>query len=77
MSSINESIIIKWKLYFPIVEENVQDPLVSERVNIGFPRLRPSRSQQLKERLAHLKAQHSNSVLEKKARNLNCEFVSH
>lgn len=66
-------LLFLWPIYNALflVEENVQDPVLSARVNIGFPRLRPSRSAQLRERLDHLKAQHSSSALEKKARSQN------
>ncbi|XP_017484222.1 PREDICTED: 39S ribosomal protein L38, mitochondrial [Rhagoletis zephyria] len=50
-------------------EENAKDPELTARVNIGFPRLKPSRSEQLKERLAHLKAQRSSEEVEKLARS--------
>ncbi|XP_030381278.1 39S ribosomal protein L38, mitochondrial [Scaptodrosophila lebanonensis] len=50
-------------------EENVSDPEVTARINIGFPQLRPSRSVQLKARLEHLKAQRANVELEKQARS--------
>ncbi|XP_053947609.1 39S ribosomal protein L38, mitochondrial [Anastrepha ludens] len=49
-------------------EENAKDPELTARVNIGFPHLKPSRSEQLKQRLAHLKAQRSNAQVEKLAR---------
>ncbi|XP_067641820.1 large ribosomal subunit protein mL38 [Eurosta solidaginis] len=50
-------------------EENVKDPEMCARVNIGFPQLKSSRSEQLKQRLAHLKAQRSNEHIEKLARS--------
>ncbi|XP_051864450.1 39S ribosomal protein L38, mitochondrial isoform X2 [Drosophila albomicans] len=50
-------------------DENVTDPEVVARINIGFPQLKPSRSAQLKERLEHLKAQRSSKELEQLARS--------
>ncbi|XP_030568020.1 39S ribosomal protein L38, mitochondrial [Drosophila novamexicana] len=50
-------------------DENVSDPEVAARVNIGFPQLKPSRSAQLKTRLEHLKAQRANKELEQLARS--------
>ncbi|TMW54273.1 hypothetical protein DOY81_000628 [Sarcophaga bullata] len=50
-------------------EENYQDPELNVRINIGFPKLKATRSEQLKERLDHIKAQRSNTELEKKARS--------
>nr|XP_014099961.2 39S ribosomal protein L38, mitochondrial [Bactrocera oleae] len=49
-------------------EENGKDPELTARVNIGFPHLKSSRSEQLKQRLAHLKAQRSSEEVEKLAR---------
>ncbi|XP_053678941.1 39S ribosomal protein L38, mitochondrial [Anopheles nili] len=48
--------------------EKTVDPEVSRPVNIGFPYLKPARSAQLSERLAHLKAQRNNSELERLSR---------
>lgn len=59
---------------FLFVEENKQDPELTARVNIGFPKLKPTRSEQLKERLSHLKAQRANDKLEKAARSNQCKF---
>ncbi|EDW65240.2 large ribosomal subunit protein mL38 [Drosophila virilis] len=50
-------------------DENVSDPEVVARVNIGFPQLKPSRSAQLKTRLEHLKAQRASKELEQLARS--------
>ncbi|XP_055610590.1 39S ribosomal protein L38, mitochondrial [Uranotaenia lowii] len=52
-----------------LAEERIVDPEISRKINIGFPHLKPSRSDQLKERLAHLKTQRTNPELEKQARN--------
>ncbi|KAM7349769.1 mitochondrial ribosomal protein L38 isoform 1-T2 [Cochliomyia hominivorax] len=52
-----------------LLEENKQDPELSVRVNIGFPKLKSRRSEQLKERLNHLKTQRANDKLEKSARS--------
>ncbi|XP_023296113.2 39S ribosomal protein L38, mitochondrial [Lucilia cuprina] len=49
-------------------EENAKDPELTARVNIGFPKLKSTRSEQLKERLSYVKAQRANGELEKKAR---------
>ncbi|EDW07628.1 39S ribosomal protein L38, mitochondrial [Drosophila mojavensis] len=49
-------------------DENVTDPEIVARINIGFPQLKPSRSAQLKERLEHLKAQRASKELEQLAR---------
>ena len=54
-------------------EENMVDPEIAKKIDIGFPQLRLSRSQQLKERLEHLKQQRSNKNLEKDARNHSCK----
>lgn len=58
-----------------LLEENFEDPEVVRRINIGFPKIRPSRSKEIKERLAHMKKQRTNSDLEVKARNKNCMFI--
>ncbi|XP_037937152.1 39S ribosomal protein L38, mitochondrial [Teleopsis dalmanni] len=50
-------------------EENVKDPEIIARINIGFPQLKAARSAQLKERLAVMKAHRKNSDLEKQARS--------
>ncbi|XP_064555251.1 large ribosomal subunit protein mL38 [Drosophila montana] len=50
-------------------DENVSDPEVVARINIGFPQLKPSRSAQLKTRLEHLKAQRASKELEQLARS--------
>ncbi|KAL7745327.1 hypothetical protein ACLKA6_015347 [Drosophila palustris] len=50
-------------------DENVTDPEIVARVNIGFPQLKSSRSAQLKIRLEHLKAQRASKELEKLARS--------
>lgn len=50
------------------LELKVIDNEVSRKIDIGFPQLRPSRSEQLKIRLAHVKAQRKNPDLEKLAR---------
>ncbi|XP_068159960.1 large ribosomal subunit protein mL38 [Drosophila tropicalis] len=50
-------------------DETASDPEVTARVNIGFPQLKGSRSEQLKNRLKHLKAQRSNKELEQLARS--------
>lgn len=52
-------------------EEHPIDPEIAEQINIGFPTLRKSRSEELKQRLAHLKSQRSNPQLEIIARNKN------
>ncbi|XP_058830231.1 large ribosomal subunit protein mL38 [Topomyia yanbarensis] len=49
-------------------EERAIDPEIAQKINIGFPHLKPARSAQLKERLAHLKAQRANPELEKASR---------
>ncbi|XP_062552871.1 large ribosomal subunit protein mL38 [Armigeres subalbatus] len=51
-----------------LAEERAVDPELARRVNIGFPFLKPARSEQLKERLAHLKTQRANPELEKASR---------
>uniref|UniRef100_A0AAG5DUV0 Large ribosomal subunit protein mL38 n=2 Tax=Anopheles atroparvus TaxID=41427 RepID=A0AAG5DUV0_ANOAO len=48
--------------------ENAIDPELTKPVNIGFPALKPSRSSQLFERLAQLKAQRNNPALERQSR---------
>lgn len=53
---------------FVFTDENPVDAELTRKVDIGFPQLRPPRSQQTKERLAHVKAQRSNPELEKQAR---------
>uniref|UniRef100_A0A1A9W211 Large ribosomal subunit protein mL38 n=1 Tax=Glossina brevipalpis TaxID=37001 RepID=A0A1A9W211_9MUSC len=61
-------------------EENPQDAELMARIDIGFPKLKPSKSEQQKERFQHLKAQRKNVELEKKARNqtllINLDEVS-
>ncbi|TDG41600.1 hypothetical protein AWZ03_011977 [Drosophila navojoa] len=49
-------------------DDNVTDPEIVARINIGFPQLKPSRSAQLKARLEHLKAQRASKELEQLAR---------
>ncbi|XP_055910180.1 39S ribosomal protein L38, mitochondrial [Eupeodes corollae] len=49
-------------------DENPIDPEVVEQINIGFPKLKRSRSIEMKERLAHLKSQRTSPQLEKTAR---------
>ena len=56
-------------------EENPIDPEIAEKINIGFPKIRKPRSVELKERLAHLKAQRSSPQLEKIARRNNCKLL--
>lgn len=51
-----------------LAEENAVDPEVARRINIGFPQLKPARSIQLKERLAHLKTLRADTELEKMSR---------
>lgn len=51
------------------------DKEIEYQVNIGFPALRTSRSEQLKERLSHIKTQRTNAELEKKARSGEREFL--
>lgn len=51
-----------------LAEENAVDPELAQKINIGFPHLKPARSTQLKERLAHLKVQRANPALEKMSR---------
>lgn len=58
------------------LEENIVDPDIARLVDIGFPKLRPSRSQQLKERLAHVKQQRSDPELERQARAQTCTWNS-
>lgn len=47
---------------------NYKDPTLHYKVDIGFPRLKPSRSQELKERIAILRASRSTPELEKLSR---------
>lgn len=47
---------------------NYKDPALHYKVDIGFPRLKPSRSQELKERIAILGASRSNPELERLSR---------
>lgn len=51
-----------------LADERAVDPELAEKINIGFPQLKPARSVQLKERLTHLKAQRANPELEKASR---------
>lgn len=51
-----------------LAEERIVDPDVDQKVNIGYPHLKPARSVLLQERLAHLKAQRENTELEKASR---------
>ncbi|XP_053695857.1 39S ribosomal protein L38, mitochondrial [Sabethes cyaneus] len=51
-----------------LAEERAVDPEVARKINIGFPHLKPARSDLLKERLTHLKAQRANPELEKASR---------
>ncbi|XP_050070016.1 39S ribosomal protein L38, mitochondrial [Anopheles maculipalpis] len=53
--------------------EKLQDPEVTRPVNIGFPYVKPSRSSQLSERLAHLKSQRNNATLERLSRERKLE----
>lgn len=50
-----------------------QDEAVSYRVDIGFPSSSKSRSDQLYERMAHIKKLRSDTELEKLARNQLCK----
>ncbi|EDV99537.1 39S ribosomal protein L38, mitochondrial [Drosophila grimshawi] len=52
-------------------DENVSDPELKARINIGFPQLKASRSAQLKARLDHLRAQRVSKELEQLARSNN------
>uniref|UniRef100_A0A182Q033 Large ribosomal subunit protein mL38 n=1 Tax=Anopheles farauti TaxID=69004 RepID=A0A182Q033_9DIPT len=53
--------------FYP-VREKALDPELTRPVNIGFPFIKPSRSIQLSERLAHLKTQRNNGELERLSR---------
>ncbi|XP_035896478.1 39S ribosomal protein L38, mitochondrial [Anopheles stephensi] len=53
--------------------EKLQDPDITRPVNIGFPYVKPSRSSQLTERLAHLKSQRNNATLERLSRERKLE----
>ncbi|KXJ76062.1 hypothetical protein RP20_CCG010410 [Aedes albopictus] len=57
-----------------LASERAVDPELAKKVNIGFPHLKPARSEQLKERLAHLKAQRANPELEKASRAKTREY---
>lgn len=57
------------------IDETYVDPDIVKKINIGFPLPRPSRSEQLKERLAHVKAQRSSTALEKAARSQQCKLI--
>ncbi|ALC49614.1 mRpL38 [Drosophila busckii] len=50
-------------------DDNVVDAELVARVNIGFPQLKASRSEQLKTRLEHLKKQRANNEMEHLARS--------
>ena len=54
---------------------NYKDPTLHFKVDIGFPRLKPSRSQELKERMAVLRASRSNPELERQSRMKQCKAV--
>jgi large subunit ribosomal protein L38 len=56
-----------------LAEENAEDPEITKPHDIGFAHLRPSRSEEYRQRLDHLKAQRKNPNLEKLARNRKCE----
>lgn len=59
-----------------IAEENPIDQEIAHRVDIGFPQPRPSRKQQLQDRIAHYKKQRTNPDLEKQARSQTCKLHS-
>lgn len=67
-------IILNFGCYSLFLEERAVDPELAQKINIGFPHLKPARSAQLKERLAHLKAQRSNPELEKASRAKTREY---
>lgn len=54
-------------------EMNYKDPALHYKVDIGFPRLKPSRSQELKERIAILRASRSTPELERLSRTKQLE----
>lgn len=54
-------------------EMNYKDPALHFKVDIGFPRPKPSRSQELKERIAILRASRSNPEIERLSRTKQLE----
>lgn len=52
-----------------ILDEKIEDPELERKVDIGFPKIKPSRSCVLQERLLIIKAQRQNPELEKIARS--------
>jgi len=54
---------------------NYKDPALHYKVDIGLPRLKPSRSQELMERIAILRASRSNTELERLSRTQQCKAV--
>lgn len=60
--------------FFFLSDENPVDPELSKKINIGFPQLKPPRSEELFRRLAHLKKQKSDPNLDKLAKSGKCEF---
>lgn len=58
----------KAKKIVSVSEINYRDPALHFKVDIGFPRAKPSRSQELKERIAILRAAKSNPETERLSR---------
>lgn len=62
--------------YLPenISEERVVDAELDRKVDIGYPKLRVSRSSLLQDRISQIKAQRTNPDLEKLARLRKCKI---
>ena len=58
--------------FYLFLDENVVNPILAAKINIGFPQLKLSRTQQVRERLSHLRAQRNNPDLEKLSRSNKC-----
>lgn len=51
------------------------DPDIEKKIDIGFPQIRLKRAEEMKKQGIHLKGIRKDFELEKKARNLECEFT--
>lgn len=56
------------------LEENQVDPEVAKKIDIGFPFLKPSRTEEVIKRMEHIKAHKKNVTLEKLARSNECKL---
>lgn len=52
-----------------VLEKNQEDPVICQKHDIGFPFLKQSRSEELRQRLDHLKERRGDQSLEKLARS--------